>query len=374
MSQSEISWVERLIDKHGIGSYKDMAMDTSINTKKLTMGKIQKMCDAYEVWSEGSNAAAAASAAAHRAFLPTPAGVRNKHAERAWLSGKGTGERILRSLRLPPQRSACLEVCCDTVASAVAAVDGGCHRLELCSALGVGGLTPSPGLLRAVHTRINGRVPIHVLLRPREGDFCYDDEEIDVMLEDIVWMARYGAAGIVLGVLDCEGNVDFEKSLLLIQRAKQHGLTTTFHRAIDVSRDLLDTIDQCISLGVDRVLTSGGAACVVEGKASLLDMVRRSENSALSSSSCGMLIMAGGGLSEENVSDLIVSTSVHEVHGSLRTKKSSGMTFQRDGVSMGSDSNEQVRWVCDTRRVRATVEALERVVGQQSTLKQGKSR
>ena len=352
MDPKDIHYITALIQKHGANNYKQMAKDVAVNTRTLTMGKIAKMGEHHAQWCAYKAASAAASAAeastdaASSSWLTSS--FLDRHCERAFNSGRATASHVLRLLNrkqdhqrnpplsppllpaplspaplLPPapkdRAPLCLEVCCDSLESVAAALQGGCQRIELCSALGSGGLTPSLGLLKRVHKYINGRIPIHVLLRPREGDFIYTPEEMNIMLEDIQLMSVFGgASGIVLGVLTAAGEVDVAKTSQLIQCARHYGLSVTYHRAIDASANLMRALDCCMGLGVDRILTSGGGASAMEGQETLAQLVVRAASAVPA-----VVIMAGAGLSEVNVQALMHLTGVCEVHGSLK-----GVLFQ----------------------------------------------
>jgi copper homeostasis protein len=198
-----------------------------------------------------------------------------------------------------------LEVCVESVESARAAEQGGATRVELCSALIVGGLTPSAGLIAMVRRSI--QIPLHVLIRPREGDFCYSSDEIDVMQRDILLARQLGANGVALGILDVEGNVDVDRTGALIERAAP--MQVTFHRAFDFAPKPIEALAGVIATGANRILTSGGAPTAAQGSAVLRELVQQAGSL--------VAIMAGGKVREENVASLIRATGVREVHANL---------------------------------------------------------
>ena len=195
-----------------------------------------------------------------------------------------------------------VEAAVETLESALAAERAGADRIELCVNLNDGGTTPSTGLTAAV---VEGaQLPVFVLIRPRAGDFVYSDDEIDLMSRDVETAGIIGIAGIVTGALTSKRTVDVEQTRALVNAAA--GGPVTFHRAFDSTINMPDGLEQLIDLGVSRVLTSGGAATAVEGAdviAALVDQARDR-----------IAIIAGGGIREHNVGDVIARTGVHEVH------------------------------------------------------------
>ncbi len=195
-----------------------------------------------------------------------------------------------------------IEICLTDLASAIAATAGGADRIELCADLDSGGVTASAGLIAEVVARCP--IPIHVLIRPRAGDFVYDEHEVVVMRRDIDIACSLGAAGVVVGALRGDATVDVETIAGLVERARS--MSVTFHRAIDLTPDPLATIDALVAIGVDRVLSSGGRGPARAG----LDMLRAMVNRAAGR----LVVMAGGGIVEADLPELLNKSEVNEVH------------------------------------------------------------
>jgi copper homeostasis protein len=239
-----------------------------------------------------------------------------------------------------------LEVCADSVESALAAQRGGAHRIELCSGLVEGGTTPSSGLISTVRSRLS--IPIYVMIRPRNGDFCYSSEDFETMEQDILAVKQLGVDGVVFGILQEDGWVDVERTKDLVRLARP--LKVTFHRAFDMSRDLGESLEALIGLGVDRVLTSGGEQRVEEGLALVRSLATRAGDR--------IAIMAGGGISEANAHHVIASTGVHELHASAAAAVSSPMRHRNDKIAMGAlKGREYQRPVVLEDKVRRLIEA-----------------
>ena len=207
-----------------------------------------------------------------------------------------------------------LEVCCGTLASALRAVEGGAGRIELCSALSLDGLTPSLGTLRLLRHRFP-QLRIHVLIRPREGDFVYTDSELQVMLSDIREAVAAGATAIVAGALTPAAEVDLTATRRLI--AASAGLPFTFHRAFDAVRDQAVALQQLIDLGVTRVLTSGGAPTAEAGIPQLQRLAQQAAGR--------IIILPGGGVNRHNAARILAATPTTELHGSCSAALPSGL-------------------------------------------------
>jgi copper homeostasis protein len=243
-----------------------------------------------------------------------------------------------------------LEICVDSVESAIAAEAGGAHRVELCSDLLEGGITPSGGLLALVRQRIN--IELLVMIRPRGGDFCYTDLEFEVMQKDILQAREAGANGIVLGVLDERANVDVTRTRRLVEVAGK--LPVTFHRALDMTPDPSAALEDVMKTGAARVLTSGGAPKVTEGMPVVAEMVRAARGQ--------IAVIAGGGITPATVEHVADATGASEFHASLRSARPSPVQFHREHLQMGDvRDREYLRFVVEEENVRALVTALQRM-------------
>jgi copper homeostasis protein len=203
-----------------------------------------------------------------------------------------------------------IEAAVESLDDALAAISGGADRLELCADLDAGGTTPAPARVAGVLARVN--VPVLVMIRPRPGDFVYSRTELDRMRDDIAIALELGAAGVVLGALDRSGRVDVTATRALIASAR--GRAVTFHRAIDETPDVLQSIDALASLGVERVLSSGAAPTALEGAATLARMVARAGDA--------LRIVAGGGVRAHNAAAIVGRAQVREVHARCGTDAS----------------------------------------------------
>jgi copper homeostasis protein len=195
-----------------------------------------------------------------------------------------------------------VEICVDSVASALAAQEGGASRVELCADLSAGGTTPSAGAIALARKRL--RIPLHVMIRPRPGNFCYADIEFDTMRRDILAAKQFGADGAVFGILREGGAIDRGRTAELLSLARP--LSVTFHRAFDLVADPPAALEDLIAIGVDRVLTSGRAERAAEGSGLLADLVRKSGGR--------IAIMAAGGIGPRNARAIVDQTGVTELH------------------------------------------------------------
>ena len=218
-----------------------------------------------------------------------------------------------------------LEICIDSVESAVASQRGGADRVELCGSLIEGGTTPSAGMIAETRERIG--IGLQVMIRPRGGDFLFSEEEHAVMKREVKTAKDLGADGVVIGCLLADGTVDVEASKALIELARP--LNVTFHRAFDMTRDPIEALHTLIELGVDRILTSGQEPTVLEG-AELIAKLREKAGD-------DVIILPGGGVTLRNLSKCVERTGVSEIHVGTRRPINSGMTFRNERVYMGGE-------------------------------------
>jgi copper homeostasis protein len=234
------------------------------------------------------------------------------------------------------------EVCVDTVAGALAAQTAGAHRIELCAGLGTGGLTPSAGLVDEVLAAT--ALPVHVLIRPRDGDFVYDRYEVSAMVRDVRAVARSGAHGVVVGALTAGGDLDGDTCRRLVDAAG--GLPVTVHRAFDLAREPYRALDAILDLGADRLLTSGQERTALDGAPLIAGLVQAVGGR--------LVVMAGGGITAHNVARVVAATTVTEIHFSARTTVDSAARHRNPRVTLSTADGDHTRRVTD----RATIEAI----------------
>ncbi|XP_045601860.1 copper homeostasis protein cutC homolog [Procambarus clarkii] len=240
-----------------------------------------------------------------------------------------------------------LEVCVDSLQSAVAAVDGGADRLEVCYALSEGGLTPTPGLLMAIKKHIKRPVDVFCMVRPRAGPMVYSEGEVEIILSDAEMLKKLGADGLVFGALNTDGTID--KKLCKQFREAASGLPCTFHRAFDLLCDPLSELETVIQLGYQRILTSGGKATALEGSDTLAHLVKAAKGR--------IAIMAGAGVKSNNIGKIISLTGVTQCHASARICRVFS-SEETSGAKMGS-GNDNIMWVACPEEVRAMKLAME---------------
>lgn len=244
-----------------------------------------------------------------------------------------------------------LEICCDSVESAILAMNSGADRIELCDNLPEGGTTPSYGTIIAARDKL--KIKLHILIRPRNGDFLYTDSEIDIMMKDIELCRKNGIDGIVTGILNADGSVDTGRTSDLIKAAG--GMSVTFHRAFDLCNDPVQGLEDVISTGASRLLTSGQHNKAVEGTGLISQLVKLAGDR--------IIIMPGSGLDDSNIEQIAINTGACEYHMTARKEVVSGMLFRRDGITMGGmrGSSEYSRKVADPDMIKKVKFILERI-------------
>lgn len=229
-----------------------------------------------------------------------------------------------------------IEVCVDNIYSILNAQSAGADRIELCSALSEGGLTPSYGMLKEV--RAITKIPVFVMLRPRRGDFVYHDSEVKMMLHDIQMIKSLGFEGIVSGCLDREANIDTKLLKILIDHVKP--LSFTFHRAFDLCKDPFTALEMLIDCGVDRVLTSGLQETALQGKDCIKQLIEQSDNR--------IIIIPGSGINEKNFFDFHSFVQAEEYH------LSAGQIICTNVLTSGSEVNMGIKETLREHQLKIT--------------------
>ena len=239
------------------------------------------------------------------------------------------------------------EICVDSVAGVRAAKAAGAARVELCGDLLEGGTTPSRGMIRQART-IAG-IGLHVIIRPRGGDFLLDDDEFAIMKADIDTAKAEGADGVVIGLLTADGKIDTARTRALIAQARP--LSVTFHRAFDMTPDPFEALETLVGLGVERVLTSGQEATVLEGLPLIAELIRRAADR--------IVVMPGGGITARNVDRIVSAARPREIHFAALEPAAGGMQFRRPHVFMGGELRppEYDRLVTDIDTIRSVMTA-----------------
>ncbi|MBP7950956.1 MAG: copper homeostasis protein CutC [Verrucomicrobiales bacterium] len=240
-----------------------------------------------------------------------------------------------------------IEICVDCLESVAACAEAGADRIELCAGLVEGGTTPSVGFMKAARRLFPGR--IMTMIRPRAGDFLYSRDEAEIMLDDIRQARDQGADGVVFGCLTADGDIDTALAAELASAAS--GMDITFHRAFDVSRDLAQSLETLVRLGIPRVLTSGGRPAATTGIVRLAEMVRQAGDR--------IAILPGGGVRAENIARVVSGTGVQEIHLSARETIPSPMRHRRIDIPMGADAipGEYQRRVASAALIRTAKNA-----------------
>ncbi len=237
-----------------------------------------------------------------------------------------------------------VEVCAFSLESCLAAELGGARRIELCASLYEGGTTPSAGLIKLVRQRTS--IEIHAMIRPRGGDFCYSEDEIMVMQEDIRMAKTFGCEGVVLGILQKDGKVNIAQTKAMIDLAKP--MKVTFHRAIDMTPDYEEALENIIETGCDRILTSGQKNTAMKGIESIKNIVNQAKGR--------IEIMAGSGINADNAL-ILARTGVNALHLTGKSIRDSEMVYRKEGIAMGglSEVPEYEIVYSDVEKIRAVV-------------------
>ena len=238
------------------------------------------------------------------------------------------------------------EICANSVASCIAAQEGGADRVELCAGIPEGGTTPSYGMIRNARECID--IALNVIIRPRGGDFLYSESEIKEMIYDIQTAKELGADGLVFGCLNPDGTVDMKTMSSLMEAAGD--TPVTFHRAFDHTNDPFKALEDIISLGCARILTSGCRPTALEGAGLLSRLVEKAGER--------IIIMPGCGVRENNIAEIARLSGAREFHFSARESVESGMIFRNPEVAMGSEDDPYGYVLTTARRVAATIEPL----------------
>lgn len=242
------------------------------------------------------------------------------------------------------------EICTNSVESCVAAQAGGANRVELCAGIPEGGTTPSYGEI-SVARELLSQTRLHVIIRPRGGDFLYSPVEIQTMLKDIEMAKQIGADGVVFGCLTAKGEIDLPVMRELMNASE--GLSVTFHRAFDVCCNPQKALEEIIELGCDRILTSGQQATASAGIPLLKELHQQAAGR--------ITLLAGCGVNESNIAQIAQETGIQEFHFSAREVVQSRMEYKNEAVSMGGTVhiNEYERNVTTAQRVKNTIASLQ---------------
>jgi copper homeostasis protein len=242
-----------------------------------------------------------------------------------------------------------LEICSDSIQSSLTAQEAGASRIELCDNLPEGGTTPGYGSIMAIREKL--KIGMNILIRPRGGDFLYSDAEFDIMCRDTEICRKAGADGIVIGILTREGAIDVERTSELVRRAGS--MSVTFHRAFDMCKDPIRGMEDIITCGADRILTSGQANLAADGLGLIAELIRLAHKR--------IIIMPGSGLNESNIAEIASRSGASEFHLSARKVIGSEMKYRKEGVIMGglAGYDEFSRKVADGEKIIKIVKILE---------------
>ena len=239
-----------------------------------------------------------------------------------------------------------LEVCANSLASALAAQEGGAIRVELCDNLNEGGTTPSYGQILLARKMLD--IKLYPLIRPREGDFLYTDLEFEIMRADVKHCIEAGCDGIVIGILNADGSIDKQRCHELVHMAKLRGLGVTFHRAFDMCADMNQALEDIIEIGCERILTSGGKSTAIEGANIIAHLIEKAKGR--------IIIMPGSGIDETTAADIVHFTKATEIHSSAREKVKSKMQYQNDHIILSVEYHDEYSIkLTDAQKVREII-------------------
>lgn len=236
-----------------------------------------------------------------------------------------------------------LEVCANSTLSAIEGQKGGAIRIELCNNLAQGGTTPSAAQIKESRQSID--IQLNILIRPREGDFLYSELEYEIMKQDIHFCGQAKCDGVVFGILNADGTIDKMRSKELVKTARIYGMNVTFHRAFDRCKNLFESLEDIIELGCDRILTSGGMQTALEGRNVIKQLIEKAGDE--------IIIMPGGGITENNIQELVKETGLKEFHGSFRSRQISKMTYF---PPVFQDDDEKFLLITDANKVKQAIE------------------
>ncbi len=246
-------------------------------------------------------------------------------------------------------KNAIIEVCVDSIDSSLIAQSAGAYRVELCNNLSEGGTTPSFAQIEIARKLLT--IQLYILIRPRGGDFLYNDIEFETIKSDIHLCGKIGCNGVVIGMLNEDGAIDYNRCRELVRVAHNYSMGVTFHRAFDRSADLFQSLEDIIDLGCERILTSGGRNTAVEGISIIKHLVEKADGR--------IHIMPGSGIAPENVSGLMKETKAREVHGTFRSLYHSHMKYKN--TDLKNIEEEYSIWLADAQKIKQTIQIINKI-------------
>ncbi|GAA0891706.1 copper homeostasis protein CutC [Fulvivirga kasyanovii] len=241
------------------------------------------------------------------------------------------------------------EIVVYSIEAALKAQEGGADRIELCDNPGEGGTTPSYGVIEVVRQHLS--IDVYIMIRPRGGDFLYSSYEFHAMKRDISQCQRLSVDGVVFGILNADGTIDKKRCKELIDKARP--LKVTCHRAFDMARDPFEALEDCIEVGFDRILTSGGQSRAIDGVDLIAELQKRAAGR--------IIIMPGSGVNEQTVGEIVNKAKVNEIHFSAMSYKEGGMDYRNEQIAgMGSEEGAEFKLrIADPEKIRKMRELVE---------------